>query len=104
MQIFRYIRPEGEVRAATPDAFPSDVLFNATAAMAPRLHPALWMKWLYNDLDARFWRSSTEPKRVVGYTLRGRDGRSGGIGSAHELENALSLLLFLGLPLFICFA
>ena len=97
------------MRAATPDAFrreiPSDVLFNATAAMAPRLHPALWMKWLYNDLDARFWRSSTEPKRVVGYTLRGRDGRSGGIGSAHELENALrSLLLFLGLPLFICFA
>jgi hypothetical protein len=47
-----------KVRSATPDAFrteiPPNVLFNATAAMAPLLHPALRMKWLYNDLDARF--------------------------------------------------
>ncbi|KAH8058707.1 chloride channel [Aureococcus anophagefferens] len=27
---------------------------NVTAAMAPLLHPALRMKWLYNDLDVKF--------------------------------------------------
>ncbi len=47
-----------KVRTATPDAFrieiPSHVLSNATVAMAPLLHPALRMKWLYNDLDAHF--------------------------------------------------
>ena len=41
-----------QVRAATPDAFraeiPEATLANATAAMAPLLHPALRMKWLCN--------------------------------------------------------
>ena len=51
-------RDTAKVRTATPDAFrteiPSYILTNATVAMAPFLHPALWMKWLYNDLDAHF--------------------------------------------------
>ena len=47
-----------KVRSATPDAFREEVsaraLADATAAMAPLLHPALRMKWLYNDLDVKF--------------------------------------------------
>ena len=46
-----------KVRSATPDAFreelSAEVWAKATAAMAPLLHPALRMKWLYNDLDAK---------------------------------------------------
>ncbi|KAH8047921.1 hypothetical protein JL721_12081 [Aureococcus anophagefferens] len=50
--------PRAKVRSATPDAFREEVSArawaNATAAMAPLLHPALRMKWLYNDLDVKF--------------------------------------------------
>ena len=46
------------VRSATPDAFREEASAQtwakATAAMAPLLHPALRMKWLYNDLDVKF--------------------------------------------------
>ena len=49
---------KAKVRSATPDAFREEIsaraLANATAAMAPLLHPALRMKWLYNDLDVKF--------------------------------------------------
>lgn len=47
-----------KVRSATPDAFREELSArawaNVTAAMAPLLHPALRMKWLYNDLDVKF--------------------------------------------------
>ena len=49
---------KAKVRSATPDAFREEVSArawaDATAAMAPLLHPALRMKWLYNDLDVKF--------------------------------------------------
>jgi len=49
---------KAKVRSATPDAFREELSArawaDATAAMAPLLHPALRMKWLYNDLDVKF--------------------------------------------------
>ena len=42
----------------TPDGFrseiPPEALDNVSATMAPLLHPALRMKWLYNELDVRY--------------------------------------------------